>query len=651
MKIRVGLGVVACLAAFAISDFADADAAARKRNPKVFDVSVGGKSANNSVMRRQLMRQAERNGVAGPLKLPNLSLERAAKPPKSAKAAKAAKPSKTTKIARSAGDNDPEPDPGFGMGNLTYIPPRLVPLSGLALPEPRPAGTAEAMIYDSLAGDGSSIRVLPATRDALLAHYVAQGFKPVWLEDGKLNARGVAVLAQLAAADQEGLDPQNYLPTGLESFSSTLPETDSAAMARLDIDLTAAALRYARDASGGQFDPRLLSSYNDIDPPWIAPEKALKVIAWSPYPVEYLKSLNPTHPAYAAMRNALAGLRAKETGAPFEPIAAGPVVGPGKSDPRIPALRQRLAERGYASGQPAVSDAALFDQPLSDELRRFQKDSRIRVTGLLGPQTLRALNENSSASNIDRLRTNMERLRWLPRDLGKRYVFVNPPAYEAKVIDHGEDVWATRVIVGKPDTQTAAFHDEMEFLVFNPSWGVPQSIILKEYLPRLRRDPGYLDRIGFQVVNQQGKVVPSRSVKWWGFGQSVPYGILQPPGDKNALGEIKFMFPNSHDIYMHDTPNRDLFDNETRAFSHGCVRVQNPREFAAVVLGWSAEEVDSHIATAESETVRLEHKLPVHIGYFTAWPDSQGNMRYFNDIYGRDKAMETARSATLVAQN
>ena len=244
----------------------------------------------------------------------------------------------------------------------------------------------------------------------------------------------------------------------------------------------------------------------------------------------------------------------------------------------------------------------------------------------------------------------MERLRWLPKSLGHRYVFVNQAAFEARVMDGDNEAWKTRVIIGKPNTQTAVFHDEMEMVVFNPSWGVPPSIIANEYLPKLRRDPGYLDRIGFKVVNQKGKVVSSSSVDWGSYGAKVPFGIQQPPGVKNALGEVKFLFPNAHNIYMHDTPSRNLFENDVRAFSHGCVRVQNPLDFASVILGWDRAKIDAKVEGTASETVKLPHKIPVHITYFTAWPDETGKIQYFNDIYGRDKTMENARSAIVLAE-
>ena len=350
------------------------------------------------------------------------------------------------------------------------------------------------------------------------------------------------------------------------------------------------------------------------------------------------------------MKKTLAELRAKQAEPAVVTIADGAIVKKGESDPRMPAVRARLAQLGLKPEDSVLLDPDMLDAELSVQLRLFQKQVGLKVTGALGPQTVAALNNAGTGGSVDKLLDNMERLRWLPRNLGNRYVFVNQPAFQATVMKDGKPEWTTRVIVGKPDTQTAVFNDEMEMVVFNPSWGVPPSIIANEYLPKLRRDPAYLDRLGFKVVTQQGKVVSSSSVSWDIYGAKVPYGIQQPPGDKNALGELKFLFPNAHDIYMHDTPTRELFQKDVRAFSHGCVRVQNPREFASVVLGWTPEEVAAKVESKASETVRLKEKLPVHIAYFTAWPDEQGNIVYFNDIYGRDKPIENARSATLVAQ-
>ncbi len=550
-----------------------------------------------------------------------------------------------------ASNDDPEGDSGYGMGNLRYVAPRLAAVSGAKLDEPRPFEPAAGAIHDQLTGSGPAIQVLPATRTAVIETYRQRQFRPVWIENGALSERGAAVLKLLSAAAEEGLTPAAYLPAALTGFDQPLPVDDPAAMARLDIDLLAAATRYARDASGGVFDPNKLSRYHDVKTAAVAADAAARVIAYSPYPAQYLMSLHPTHPAYAAMKAALAKLRAEHEPRTESVIADGPLVKRGGTDARIPLVRQKLAGRGFGDGVlPAGSDPLLLDAELSVQLRLFQTSSRIKVSGMLGPQTVAALNTGLSRRDEARLVNNMERLRWLPRDLGRRHVFVNQPAFEAEVVENGREVWSTRVIVGKPNTQTYVFHDEMELVVFNPSWGVPQSIIAKEYLPKLRRDPGYLDRMGFKVVNQKGKVVPSRSVRWASYGSRVPYGVQQPPGAKNALGEVKFLFPNTHNIYMHDTPSRELFSEDLRAFSHGCVRVQNPREFAAVLLGWNQEDVAKQIETPKSETVRLKEKIPVHLTYFTAWPDETGRIRYFEDLYGRDKAMQDARSTVAVAQ-
>ena len=547
-------------------------------------------------------------------------------------------------------DEDPEGDPGFGMGNLTYVADRTVPMGGIKMTAERPADPAAAAIYDALASTDSTLRVVPSIRDAVSSHYAASGFKPLWTASGTLTDRGKAVRDVLAAADAEGLDSAAYLPPALGAFDAAPPASDATAMARLDIELSALATRYAREASGGRFEPERLSRYHDVKPPRVEAAAAMKVLGFSPFAADYLKQLHPALPAYALLKAELASLRSAGQSLPPDPIADGPIVTTGKSDPRIPAIRQRLADQGYPQALEASGDPEKLDADLSIQLRLFQKAAGIKVTGLVGPQTIAALNNPMAERNVARVLNNMERLRWLPRTLAARHVFVNQAAYEVRVMNGGTAEWTSRVIVGKPNTQTVVFNDEMETVVFNPSWGVPPSIIANEYLPKLRRDPGYLDRIGFKVVDAKGKTIRSSAVNWSAYGSKVPFGIQQPPGGKNALGEVKFLFPNSHNIYMHDTPTRNLFAEDVRAFSHGCVRVQNPRDFASVLLGWSREEVDSHIETPGSETVRLKTRIPVYITYFTAWPDETGKIQYFNDIYARDKTMENARAGLVVAQ-
>jgi L,D-transpeptidase YcbB len=321
------------------------------------------------------------------------------------------------------------------------------------------------------------------------------------------------------------------------------------------------------------------------------------------------------------------------------------------------AIRTRFERLGFTASLPAhafgadglaghtaaaARPADYLDPELVNALRKFQQHNELKVTGALDNQTIRALNGRTGKRDEARLILNMERLRWLPDNLGERHVFVNQAAFELTVNEGGREVWRTNVIVGRTDMQTAVFHDEMEKVVFNPAWGVPPSIMTNEMLPILRRDPSYLDRIGFTVVNQRGRRVKSSSIRWSSYGDRVPFSVMQPPGSDNALGEIKFLFPNSHDIYMHDTPSRRLFSRPVRAFSHGCVRVENPRRLAEIVLGWSGERVDKAIASRRSQAVGLKDKLSVHLAYFTAWPDAAGKVVYFRDVYGRDRAMEQA---------
>lgn len=548
---------------------------------------------------------------------------------------------------------DPESaNPGIGMGNLTYVADKLVPLAGSALKETRPAGAAEAALYDALGDAELGVRVLPEIRQVMLDHYRQNGFRPIWTGLGELSPRGKAVLQVLAKADDEGLQSANYLPPALAGFDGAdRLAGDPAALARLELGLTAFALKYARDASGGQFDPRRLSRYHDVTPEYANMSQMMKTLVWSPLPDSTLRDLSPKHPAYAALKEKLAELR-KDAGAKsFTPIpATGKNTRVGQSDERLIAVRARLEVLGMPSEVAEGDDPEVLSLADASALKKFQKSAGIKETGVLGDRTVAALNSDSPERDLNRVIVNMERIRWLPKSLGNRHVLVNQASFQVRVMDGQKIEWRSKVIVGKPNTQTAVFSDEIETVVFNPTWGVPPSIIAGEYLPKLWNDPGYLDRIGFEVTTLNGKRIPSRAINWNAYGSKVPFNIVQPPGGDNALGEIKFLFPNKHNIYMHDTPNRELFANEVRTFSHGCVRVENPREYAEVLLGWDRAKVDEFTDSGEHKSIKTSSKIPIHITYFTAWPDDSGKVQFYTDFYGRDAAMEKALSAITVAQ-
>jgi L,D-transpeptidase YcbB len=547
---------------------------------------------------------------------------------------------------------------------LVYQPQKLQALKVDALAETAPVEPLPAAIYQELLNKDAAIRVTPAEEAVIVDLYRANGFKPLWTSPDGLDQRGQDVLKLLSESADEAMEPADYLPPALGSFTDgpTLFKGDMVHLARLDLGLTAMALKYARQASGGRVIPNRLTRYNDISPETVEPRVAMKVLAWSPFPTEYLKSLHPKHPAYELLKAELVKKRALLHVSQSEIIPLGKRVKPGDKDQRLPLVRHHLERLGFIKplgklpdGIPstirAESEAAklVLDPDMSQALKSFQAEAQLKATGGLDQATVNALNGRTEERNVAKLIYNIERLRWLPHDLGKRYVFVNQAAYALQVMNGDREVWRTKVIIGKPETQTVAFHDKMETVVFNPSWGVPPSIIRNEMLPILRRDPSYLDRLGYRVVTRNGQIVRSSSVNWSAYNKGVPYSIQQPPSDDNALGEVKFLFPNSHSIYFHDTPARSLFARQTRAFSHGCVRVENPRLFAETLLGLSAGEVAKRIDSGRSQSAKVKQDIKVHLTYFTAWPDETGKIVYYEDVYGRDQRMESALSATAVA--
>jgi len=258
-----------------------------------------------------------------------------------------------------------------------------------------------------------------------------------------------------------------------------------------------------------------------------------------------------------------------------------------------------------------------------------------------------AKQRDGTPETIAKLRMAMERLRWLPSQLGIRYMFLNQPAFEVTYVNGSSPPLTMRAVIGKPDSQTYFFTDRIREVIYNPYWSVPHSIVINEMLPKLWRNPSYLDRLGYEVSNSRSRQVASNAVDWAAVATNeAGIDVRQPPGPKNALGRLKIDFPNKHAIYMHDTPQKHLFAREQRAFSHGCVRLQHPREMAAALLGISVADIDRKIARGETQTERVRADIPVYLAYFTAWPDAQGTVRYYKDVYGRDAHLAQAITKT-----
>jgi murein L,D-transpeptidase YcbB/YkuD len=322
------------------------------------------------------------------------------------------------------------------------------------------------------------------------------------------------------------------------------------------------------------------------------------------------------------------------------------------TDPRVAQLRARLG----ASNDPeevrlaaAASGAPeLYDEDLKAAVLRFQERHGLARDGRVGPKTLAALNVPLER-RIRQMVLNLERRRWMPDDRGQRYVFVNLADFELKVVDEPKTVLDTRVVVGAPYHRTPVFSAEMTYVEINPYWNVPPSIARNELLPKIKADPGYLAANGFQLLSDWSDgaaALDPWSIDWSGVTPATfTYRLRQEPGDGNALGRIKFMFPNSFNVYLHDTPARALFDQAERSFSHGCIRVYQPEFFAAVVLardGWSLDRIYQAIKSGERIIVTLKQPLPVHIAYLTAWVNKDGTVNFRNDVYGRDAILADA---------
>ncbi len=519
--------------------------------------------------------------------------------------------------------------------------------------------------------------------------YEPHGFLPIWLDAAAggsgaatgpvgLSAGGRAVLEALEGAREEGLDPSRYL-------------TDRIAAARrsgdwqaLDVLLSAGLLDYVTDMTRGREETRSLGSELDKGDGAIDPVLRARGIASAADPVAALAALAPSHPQYARLRRTLAELREISATGGWRRIPDGETLDPGMRDPRVVDLRERLAASGHlapqAAGQPAVppleaersgelaaapgeaaaaaagaaagagdaesaADASLFGSDLEAAVRAFQTQHGLQVDGRVGPETLGALNR-SVDDLVRQVQANMERWRWLPQQLGPRYILVNTAGHDLVAVKDGRPVLEMRVVNGRTSRETPSFSDEMEYLEVNPTWTVPPTIFAQDYLPKLRQNPGYLYEKNITLYaswSRNAAPVDPYAVDWHAVranGRSLPYRLVQAPGPHNALGQIKFMLPNRFAIYLHDTPEKHLFARSDRAQSSGCVRVADPNALAALVLedapGWDMERLRRAYASGRTQRIGLERHWPVHIAYLTTWVDDAGTAHFYKDVYDRD---------------
>jgi murein L,D-transpeptidase YcbB/YkuD len=481
---------------------------------------------------------------------------------------------------------------------------------------------------------GKSLRFIErkAERAAVEKFYGARDYAPIWTQAGNLTESAKDVIARLKDAASDGLNAADYpVP---DFAAATTPD----ALAEADLKLTNSMLDYARQAQSGRMHWSQVSA--DISYPEhpTDPAEVLANVTTAKDASTALDSYNPPQKLYIELKKKLAELRG-QGGGPAITIAEGPALKytPPKSkkqgevlmdDPRVPQLRAKL-------GIPENADDTHYDANVAEAVRKFQDSVDLPTTGVLDNRTVVALNSPKRDKQIDTVIVNMERWRWLPRDLGapsigNAYVILNIPDYTLKVMQHGAQVWATRVVTGKPGIHaTPLLTETMKYITVNPTWNVPPSIVYGEYLPALQQDPTVLQRMGLRLEqNRDGSV-----------------HISQPPGEANALGRVRFNFPNKFLVYQHDTPDKYLFDKSERAYSHGCMRVQYPDQYASVLLNitepnerWTPEKIRAMYGSSEID-LKFPTPIPVNITYQTAFVDDAGKLELRKDIYGRDATM------------
>lgn len=532
-------------------------------------------------------------------------------PAPATQAAEATAPSQSTDAAASPQASEPAP------AAVADIPPPDLPPVSVVIDTPvrNPIAVAVEERLASTNWTSAAIAQLgKADREALAQFYAERRGAPLFVDLAGPTPAGRAVMEQVATAEADGMDPAAYPVPAMLANSP-----DSAAQAELGI--AAAAFAYARDARGGRIEPARLSHLITPDLSLPKPAEVLSAIQGAPDPAAVLAAYQPQHEGYKALRAKLAELR-ETTGAVnrADHLSLGPALRLGDTDPRVPLLRARLKL------DPRPGE--VYDRELADAVRDLQRQNRRRASGVFDLGTAELLDGPRPVNApIADIIANMERWRWLPTDLGQRHIMVNLPEFTLRVFDGEKVIHQTRVIVGKPQTPTPLFSNAVQHVIVNPYWNIPPSILKKEILPRLAEDPDYAARHGYEIIQRGNRI-----------------SVRQPPGERNALGFIKFIFPNQHSVYLHDTPTRNLFSADRRAFSHGCVRVDQPFRLAEVLLGdegYDEARVRKLIGKGE-RMIKLSQPLPIHLTYFTLFVDERGHLQRREDLYGYDGRIRTA---------
>lgn len=509
----------------------------------------------------------------------------------------------------------------------------------------------------------------PAFKDQLewgKKFYNERGGRLGWFRNHELVPQAKTMLGVINKAADEGLDPKDYKVKDFDKLFAALEAAQSDSAKRnalekeIDVALSGTYFNWASDFYRGTVNPREVKTISwQVKRNKIKLHKALQTILQERESTYPYYEFEPLHPEYNALKKALADYRALQRNGGWPTLPANMKLKPGSASPAVTALRQRLlggnSEPTATPVQPVADNSAtptivgaapVYEGELVEVVKAFQTQNGLKPDGVVGGETLRLLNV-PLADRIDQIMLNMERWRWIPKRFEPDYLLVNIPDYKLHVVEDNKEVFDMKVIVGKALNATPVFSDKLEYVVLAPYWNVPMSIIQKELAPKLVSNPNYLDHLDMEVVKGYGdKAVPvdPGAIDWSNVnGKTFKYTVRRRPGPKNDLGDVKFIFPNSDDIYLHDTPHDELFNQTKRGFSHGCVRVEEPIKLAEYLLrnkpGWDRQTILDTIQVRQEKYVTLDEKLPVYLVYFTAWVDEAGNVHFRDDIYGHDKAL------------
>jgi len=480
--------------------------------------------------------------------------------------------------------------------------------------------------------------------------YRRRNFRPAWVRAGAVRESAFSLIEAIREAGREGLRGADYHLEILESLlspSSQSTENSNTRIERiadLDLLLTDAFLTYAGHLRAGRVDPATLHADWIPFHPTVDLAGVLQEALSSNQIRSALDGLRPPHPGYHRLRDALQHYRELKAAGGWPTLAPGPSLKKDDQGSRVAVLRRRLDLTVFDH-----STRDRFDAALEEAVRSFQNRHGLEVDGIVGEKTRRALNVSTS-KRIQQIEVNLERWRWIPHDLGEAFIQVDIAGFRLNLVEHGKHVMEMRVVVGKRYRRTPVFSSKIVYLVLNPYWNVPHRIAVRDILPKVRRDPAYLENNGFRVLESwkenAGEIDPA-SIDWSEIApRNFPYRLRQDPGPGNSLGLIKFIFPNKFSVYLHDTPSQALFDRTSRDFSSGCIRIEKPIDLAEYLLSddprWGRERILESIKSGDTLTIRLPEPFPVHLQYWTAWVDRSGTVHFREDIYGRDQELYPA---------